>query len=224
MMKSTARILLPCCVALTACGGDGGAKTPAPAADAGSSARGHEDGGARSARDAATAEADAALPEEDAAAGADAAAGTDASSSSDAGERRDGGGDVVDAGRGTGARAPTNTAAPPASPAATTFGQVYAVLTSQCGTCHTQLDDGDLDFSSRATAYSQLVGHAAAGPDCAGSGEVRVIAGEPDQSLLIQKLEGTSDCGARMPEGRPPLPQSTIDEIRAWIAAGARNN
>ncbi len=49
----------------------------------------------------------------------------------------------------------------------------------------------------------------------------RVIPGNPDGSLLIQKLEGTQTVGIRMPAFSPPLPQATIDVIRQWILNGA---
>jgi len=50
---------------------------------------------------------------------------------------------------------------------------------------------------------------------------IRVIPGNPDGSFIIQKLEGTQTLGDRMPDFGPYLPQSTIDVIRQWIAAGA---
>jgi hypothetical protein len=50
---------------------------------------------------------------------------------------------------------------------------------------------------------------------------IRVIPGDPDNSFIIQKLEGTQTLGARMPDGGPYLQQSQIDLIRQWIAAGA---
>ncbi|MEX0707262.1 MAG: hypothetical protein WD078_04815 [Woeseia sp.] len=49
----------------------------------------------------------------------------------------------------------------------------------------------------------------------------RVAPGDPDGSYLVRKLEGTAAAGARMPLGRPPLAQSTIDVIRQWIIDGA---
>jgi hypothetical protein len=58
------------------------------------------------------------------------------------------------------------------------------------------------------------------------SGEVsalqRVQPGSPEASYLIQKLQGTAAVGARMPLNNPPLPQSTIDVIKQWIANGAQ--
>jgi hypothetical protein len=50
---------------------------------------------------------------------------------------------------------------------------------------------------------------------------IRVIPGDPDNSFIIRKLEGTQTLGDRMPDGGPYLPQSTIDAIRQWIANGA---
>jgi hypothetical protein len=46
----------------------------------------------------------------------------------------------------------------------------------------------------------------------------RLTSGDADNSYIIQKLEGTASTGGRMPLGRTPLPQSTIDIIRVWIS------
>jgi len=49
-----------------------------------------------------------------------------------------------------------------------------------------------------------------------------VIPGDPDNSIIIRRLEG--NIQPQMPFGRSPLPQATIDLIRDWIAEGAHNN
>jgi hypothetical protein len=50
----------------------------------------------------------------------------------------------------------------------------------------------------------------------------RVIPMNPNDSLLIQKLEGTQTVGGPMPDDGPPyLQQATIDRIREWIENGA---
>ena len=68
-----------------------------------------------------------------------------------------------------------------------------------------------------ASAYAMLVN--------APSSEVptlqRVTPGDPDNSYIIQKLEGRAAVGGQMPLGQPPLPQETIAVIRQWIADGA---
>ena len=51
---------------------------------------------------------------------------------------------------------------------------------------------------------------------------MRVAPGDPINSYLIQKLEGTAGIiGGRMPLNRVPLDQSVINIIRQWITDGA---
>jgi len=50
---------------------------------------------------------------------------------------------------------------------------------------------------------------------------LRVNPGNPDQSYIVQKIEGHAAVGGRMPLGQAPLPQDRIDLIRSWISAGA---
>jgi hypothetical protein len=50
----------------------------------------------------------------------------------------------------------------------------------------------------------------------------RVNPGNPDQSYIVQKIEGHAAVGGRMPLGQSPLPQDRIDLIRSWITAGAQ--
>ena len=50
---------------------------------------------------------------------------------------------------------------------------------------------------------------------------LRVDPGDPDNSYLIRKLEGTASEGQLMPLGGPPIPQATIDFVRQWISDGA---
>lgn len=50
---------------------------------------------------------------------------------------------------------------------------------------------------------------------------MRVNPGNPNDSYLIQKLEGTQTNGGQMPLGAPPIPQADIDVVRQWITDGA---
>jgi len=57
-------------------------------------------------------------------------------------------------------------------------------------------------------------------------GTLLVVPGDPDNSYLIQKLEGRSGIvGLRMPQNGPPyLTDGQIQVIRRWIQTGANNN
>jgi hypothetical protein len=55
-----------------------------------------------------------------------------------------------------------------------------------------------------------------------GMGLIRVKPGDPDASFLIQKLEGTTMLGGRMPLNGCCLQQVTVDVIREWIQNGAQ--
>ena len=50
-----------------------------------------------------------------------------------------------------------------------------------------------------------------------------VIAGDPEGSLLVQKLIGTHSQGTIMPPGGK-LPDDQIQTIVDWIASGAKDN
>jgi hypothetical protein len=49
----------------------------------------------------------------------------------------------------------------------------------------------------------------------------RVLAGDPTNSYVVQKISGTAAVGGRMPLGGTPLTQQQIDDVKAWIQAGA---
>ncbi len=79
-----------------------------------------------------------------------------------------------------------------------------------CGNCHG--GSGGLVVTSVA---SLLTG---------GNHGAAIVAGQADNSNLIKKLSLTPPFGARMPQGGPYLPDSTITVIRTWINEGAQNN
>jgi hypothetical protein len=75
-----------------------------------------------------------------------------------------------------------------------------------------------MNLTNAAASHAALVGVASRQvPTLA-----RVTAGNPNDSYLIRKLEGTPGIvGGRMPLVGGPLPQTTIDSIRLWITTGA---
>ena len=71
-------------------------------------------------------------------------------------------------------------------------------------------------------SFQSLVGQASR----AKAGAVLVVPGDPDNSYLIQKLEGSATiAGARKPRNAGPfLTAGQISIIRRWIQLGAKND
>lgn len=106
-------------------------------------------------------------------------------------------------------------------PLIATFASIQAnVFDVYCIGCHSGALAPEGLMLDTGNSYSQLVDVASVQVDTL----QRVEPGNPDDSYLIRKLEGTAAFGARMPEDGPPLPQSTIDVIRQWITEGATLN
>jgi hypothetical protein len=77
--------------------------------------------------------------------------------------------------------------------------------------------DDDLEL-----AYDALMAPRATSMFCAG--EVRIVPGDPEASLLVRKVatDGPAPCGERMPAGTfPRMPAEDVEVLRAWIAGGA---
>ena len=112
-----------------------------------------------------------------------------------------------------------------------TFTEIYTnIIEVKCMGCHTSatgsgVTAGKLDMTSQAAAYTDLVNAKAAGSACSGKG-TRVTPGAPDSSIMYLKvsLDDASPCGGKMPLGGTPLEQAEVDQIEAWINAGAPNN
>jgi len=96
------------------------------------------------------------------------------------------------------------------------------VFTPICSGCHSGPSGvGDLpaamDLTSLTMSYMSLVDVTS----LEDANFLRVEPGNPDDSYLIQKLEGNASVGSQMPPGGAPLDQATIDVIRQWISDGA---
>jgi RTX calcium-binding nonapeptide repeat (4 copies) len=96
--------------------------------------------------------------------------------------------------------------------------QIQPIFSNNCTGCHGNVNPPVGLSLTSPSSYSNLVNVA--------SGEVpslkRVQPCNPDDSYLVQKLEGTAAAGERMPRGLPPLSSDTINLIRRWITEGAR--
>ncbi|MEM7502395.1 MAG: hypothetical protein AAF417_10150 [Pseudomonadota bacterium] len=111
----------------------------------------------------------------------------------------------------------------PGSSGATLDDIQASVFTPSCGFggCHDGSSGGlpgVLDLSDADSSFTNLVGVSSLQVPAL----LRVSANDPDNSYLVQKLEGTAAAGARMPFGGAPLDQNLIDDIREWIANGAQ--
>ena len=86
---------------------------------------------------------------------------------------------------------------------------IAPIFISKCNGCHyaaTQVSGG-LQFNT----FTQVLKGGDTGPV--------VLPGKPDESLIVRKLRGLE--GARMPMGRPALPDSQIQLVATWIKEGA---
>lgn len=98
--------------------------------------------------------------------------------------------------------------------------------------CHAGMAGGSLIMNDPDSAHAALVGVPAMGrnlvagpPECNVSGLTRVVAGNPDMSLFVQKIEGSPACGTAMPPPPAPLLSAAeITQIRTWIMNGAHND
>lgn len=146
-----------------------------------------------------------------------ASAGSSAGTATDGGTPESGGGDEKGGAGSSGADG--------GAPVDPTFAHVYAdVIKPHCVECHVAQHESKLNMATQPTAYANLVDTKAQGSACGASGHVRVVAGNPDASLLVAKVEGTMDCGARMPYRLPNLEPGLQALVRAWVAAGALDN
>ena len=92
------------------------------------------------------------------------------------------------------------------------------VFTPICTKCHIGAGAPQGLQLDAAHSYALLVGV----PSTEQPNVLRIKAGDPDNSYLVQKIEGAASIsGVRMPFGGPYLPQSTIDVIRTWVTNGA---
>lgn len=107
------------------------------------------------------------------------------------------------------------------NPVVMTLAQLQAnIFTPRCSGCHTGVGavlPGVMNLSSTAASAAALINVTSLSEPPL----KRVLPGNPDNSYIIHKLEGTQTVGARMPFGGPFLDQGTIDQVRAWIQAGA---
>jgi hypothetical protein len=128
--------------------------------------------------------------------------------------------------------APGCGSSPPSASEPASFDAVYAALfpkstNARCNFCHalqaTETSNGKLQMGEdKASAYAALVGKTSSSSRC--GGRPLVVPGDPDGSLLYQKLSEPPPCGSRMPLGGAQLTEAQREMVRSWIAAGAKDD
>lgn len=95
------------------------------------------------------------------------------------------------------------------------------VFTPICAQCHAGAGAPEGMQLSAGVSYGMIVNV----PSQEQPSLLRIKPGDPDNSYLVQKIEGRAAVGAQMPDGcpitQPCLDQSTIDLIRQWVSEGA---
>lgn len=103
---------------------------------------------------------------------------------------------------------------------------IQPIFTANCALsgCHAGTSPQQGQNLSQGLAYQSIVNV----PANERAGMMRVTPSQPDSSYLVHKVQGTQasvgGSGGQMPLGGTPLSQTQVDLIRAWIAAGAKNN
>ncbi|HMF63550.1 MAG TPA: c-type cytochrome domain-containing protein [Edaphobacter sp.] len=88
---------------------------------------------------------------------------------------------------------------------------INPVLDANCVTCH---GEGKVKGGLRVDSYELLMKGGKDGP--------AIVAGKPEQSLLLERVTLPSDHKKFMPaEGKPPLKSEEIAWIKAWVLQGA---
>jgi hypothetical protein len=126
------------------------------------------------------------------------------------------------------------------SPVISFKSQIMGVLNSNCGSnmCHGSpsaptegmfLGDSGMQGADSDAAYAQIVG-VTSNEDAS---MMRIVAGSPQSSYLMHKLDGdqclfAASCGGMGCQDTMPMGfEMSVDErdtIRRWIAQGAQNN
>lgn len=108
---------------------------------------------------------------------------------------------------------------PPVETLNPVYSEIQAKVFSQdCATagCHSGANPPASLNLEAGNAHAMLVGV----PSTQQPATMRVAAGNPNASYLIQKLEGAGGAGIQMPPNNP-MEQADIDAIRQWITDGA---
>lgn len=89
--------------------------------------------------------------------------------------------------------------------------QILPIFHANCVKCHGEAkQQGKMSLQSAASLQTKW-----------DADEHLLVAGQPDESELFERITLPANSPKRMPKGTNPLPQAEIDLIRAWIDEGA---
>jgi hypothetical protein len=94
---------------------------------------------------------------------------------------------------------------------------IQPIFNNFCISCHPPNNQLNLNAG---VSLSNLVNRAAFGYP----GHIRVVPGDPANSVLYNKVANTGVFGGPMPQGSSGLAAPLVDKIRNWILQGASNN
>jgi mono/diheme cytochrome c family protein len=95
---------------------------------------------------------------------------------------------------------------------------IQPIFDARCTVCHFTGGFADLSLLAGAS-YHDLVNVQASGYNA-----IRIVPGDPEDSVLYNKVTNTGLYGGIMPAVGPPLTDPQIAAIRTWIEEGARDN
>ncbi|TXI76414.1 MAG: hypothetical protein E6Q44_15625 [Flavobacteriales bacterium] len=96
--------------------------------------------------------------------------------------------------------------------------EVVPIFTAHCWLCHPPMANG-MDLSAQY-AYGELVNV----PSVNWAPALRVVPGDPEASVLWNKINFTETYGLGMPPNGTPLSSEELRTIREWIEQGAMDN
>lgn len=109
-------------------------------------------------------------------------------------------------------------------PPTVSLRQVQSRILQGCSDCHSGPTGPGIprgmNLSSAEDSFQNLVNV----PSRQVPALMRIAPGDPDNSYLVQKVEGTNAVGARMPLGNQVLSAQDLADLRRWVLDGALNN
>jgi mono/diheme cytochrome c family protein len=107
---------------------------------------------------------------------------------------------------------------PDPEPTVSFSDDVQPIFDARCIVCHDSDGPSGLTLLSGAS-YGELVGVTAAGYTA-----LRIAPGDPENSVLYNKITDSGLYGGIMPAVGPPLTAEQISAIATWIEEGALDN